>query len=152
MGRGPGADGARRGAGHRAGGAAVGRARQHGRADGAGRQVYFQHVNAQGGIHGANIRVEVADDGYKVPDTVRLTRELLAKPEVVALYGFAGTASITQLLTDGVLAQGGAALVLPRAAVLGYVQPVDLPRARGLRRRGRAHGPAAHRCTWTAWP
>ena len=78
-----------------------------------GGKVYFQHVNAQGGIHGANIRVEVADDGYKVPDTVRLTRELLAKPEVVALYGFAGTANITQLLTDGVLAQGGAALVAP---------------------------------------
>ena len=78
-----------------------------------GGRVYFQHVNEHGGIHGASIRVEVADDGYKVPDTVRLTRALLARPEVVALYGFAGTANITQLLADGVLAQGGAALVAP---------------------------------------
>lgn len=78
-----------------------------------GGQIYFDAVNAQGGVHGATIRQAVVDDGYKVADTVRLTRELLAKPEVVALYGFAGTANITQLLADGVLAQGGAALVAP---------------------------------------
>ena len=78
-----------------------------------GGKIYFDWVNAQGGVHGATIRQTVVDDGYKVPDTVRLTRELLAKPEVVALYGFAGTANITQLLADGVLDQGGAALVAP---------------------------------------
>lgn len=78
-----------------------------------GGKIYFDWVNAQGGVHGASIRQAVADDGYKVADTVARTRELLAKPEVVALYGFAGTANITQLLSDGVLEQGGAALVAP---------------------------------------
>lgn len=78
-----------------------------------GGKIYFDWVNAQGGVHGATLRQEVVDDGYKVPDTVRLTRELLARPDVVALYGFAGTANITQLLADGVLEQGGAALVAP---------------------------------------
>nr|WP_086928674.1 ABC transporter substrate-binding protein [Acidovorax carolinensis] len=78
-----------------------------------GGKIYFDWVNAQGGVHGVTIRQAVVDDGYKVADTVRLTRELLAKPEVVALYGFAGTANITQLLADGVLAHGGAALVAP---------------------------------------
>ena len=78
-----------------------------------GGKIYFDWVNAQGGVHGASIRQAVADDGYKVADTVTRTRELLAKPEVVALYGFAGTANITQLLADGVLEQGGAALVAP---------------------------------------
>lgn len=78
-----------------------------------GGKIYFDWVNAQGGVHGATIRQEVVDDGYKVPDTVRLTREMLARPEVVALYGFAGTANIAQLLADGVLEQGGAALVAP---------------------------------------
>ncbi|AVP58741.1 ABC transporter substrate-binding protein [Pulveribacter suum] len=78
-----------------------------------GGKIYFDWVNAQGGVHGASIRQEVVDDGYKVPETVRLTRELLARPEVVALFGFAGTANITQLLQDGVLEQGGAALVAP---------------------------------------
>ena len=78
-----------------------------------GGQIYFDAINAQGGIHGAKIRHEVVDDGYKVAETVRLTRELLARPEVVALFGFAGTANVTQLLTDGVLEAGGAALVAP---------------------------------------
>jgi len=73
-----------------------------------GGKIYFDWVNAQGGVHGASIRQAVADDGYKVADTVTRTRELLAKPEVVALYGFAGTANITQLLADGVLEQGAA--------------------------------------------
>ena len=78
-----------------------------------GGKICFDAVNAQGGVHGATIRQEVVDDGYKVPETVRLTRELLAKPEVVALFGFAGTANVTQLLADGVLERGGAALVAP---------------------------------------
>ena len=78
-----------------------------------GGQIYFDAINAQGGINGAKIRHVVVDDGYKVADTVRLTRELLARPEVVALFGFAGTANVTQLLTDGVLEAGGAALVAP---------------------------------------
>ena len=78
-----------------------------------GGKIYFDWVNAQGGVHGATIRQAVVDDAYKVADTVKLTRELLAKPEVVALYGFAGTANITQLLADGVLEEGGAALVAP---------------------------------------
>ena len=78
-----------------------------------GGQIYFDAINAQGGIYGAKIRHEVVDDGYKVAETTRLARDLLARPEVVALFGFAGTANVTQLLTDGVLDVGGAALVAP---------------------------------------
>lgn len=78
-----------------------------------GGHIYFSHVNATGGVHGQKISVQVVDDGYKVDDTVRLTRELLANPEVVALFGFAGTSNVGKLLTDGVLEQGGAALVAP---------------------------------------
>ncbi|WP_341903335.1 ABC transporter substrate-binding protein [Polaromonas sp. YR568] len=78
-----------------------------------GGQIYFNHINDTGGIHGQKIRVLVADDGYKVEETARLTREALANPEVVALYGFAGTSNVGKLLTDGVLEQGGAALVAP---------------------------------------
>lgn len=78
-----------------------------------GGQIYFDHINATGGVHGQQIRLEVADDGYKVDETVRLTKEALANPAVVALFGFAGTANVGKLLTDGVLTQGGAALVAP---------------------------------------
>lgn len=78
-----------------------------------GGQIYFSHINDTGGVHGQKIRVLVGDDGYKVDETVRLTREALANPDVVALYGFAGTSNVGKLLTDGVLDQGGAALVAP---------------------------------------
>lgn len=78
-----------------------------------GGKIYFDHINATGGVNGQQIRLEVADDGYKVDETVRLTKEVLANPEVVALFGFAGTANVGKLLTDGVLTQGGAALVAP---------------------------------------
>jgi branched-chain amino acid transport system substrate-binding protein len=78
-----------------------------------GGKIYFDHINDKGGVNGQKIKVLVADDGYKVDETVRLTQEMLAKPEVVALFGFAGTANIGKLLTDKVLEQGGAALVAP---------------------------------------
>lgn len=78
-----------------------------------GARIYFQAVNDQGGIHGARIRHQVADDGYQIEQTLRLTRELLAKPETVALFGFAGTANIGRLLDERVLERGGAALVAP---------------------------------------
>jgi branched-chain amino acid transport system substrate-binding protein len=78
-----------------------------------GGKIYFDHINATGGINGQKIRLLVSDDGYKVDETVRLTKEVLANPEVVALFGFAGTANVGKLLTDGVLTQGGAALVAP---------------------------------------
>ncbi len=81
-----------------------------------GGKVYFDHINATGGVNGQKIRHLVLDDGYKVPETVRLTKELLARPEVVALYGFAGTSNVGQLLADGVLEAGGAALVAPYRA------------------------------------
>lgn len=78
-----------------------------------GGKIYFEHVNARGGVHGRRIQHLVADDGYKVDETVRLTRELLQRSDVLSLFGFAGTANIGKLLAEGVLEQGGAALVAP---------------------------------------
>ncbi len=78
-----------------------------------GGKVYFDAVNDAGGVHGAKIRTLVMDDGYKVDETLRLTKELVAKPEVVALFGYAGTANIGKLLEEKVLADAGIALVAP---------------------------------------
>jgi branched-chain amino acid transport system substrate-binding protein len=78
-----------------------------------GGKIYFDWVNAQGGVHGAKIKHAVLDDGYKVDETVRLTREALTNPEVIALFGFAGTANVGKLLSDGVLDVGGAPLIAP---------------------------------------
>ncbi|HEY0856891.1 MAG TPA: ABC transporter substrate-binding protein [Albitalea sp.] len=78
-----------------------------------GGRIVFDAVNDQGGVHGAKIRTIVLDDGYKVDETVRLTRQLVAKPEVVALFGFAGTSNIGKLLEERVMADAGIALVAP---------------------------------------
>ena len=78
-----------------------------------GGKVYFDGVNAQGGVHGEKIRTVVVDDGYKVDETVRLTRDMVGNPDVVALFGFAGTANVGKLLQDKVLDEAGIALVAP---------------------------------------
>jgi ABC-type branched-subunit amino acid transport system substrate-binding protein len=78
-----------------------------------GGRIAFDAVNDQGGVHGARIRTIVLDDGYKVDETVRLTRQLVARPEVVALFGFAGTSNIGKLLEERVMANAGIALVAP---------------------------------------
>jgi len=78
-----------------------------------GGRVYFDAVNAQGGVHGQKIRTIVVDDAYKVDETLRLTRELVADPQVVALFGFAGTANVGKLLEEKVLERAGIALVAP---------------------------------------
>ena len=77
-----------------------------------GGSIYFRHVNAQGGVHGQKIAVKVLDDGYKVDDTVRLTRELLADPELVALFGFVYF-QCRQAAERRRAGTGGAALVAP---------------------------------------
>lgn len=78
-----------------------------------GGKLYFQWINDNGGINGAKIKHVVVDDGYKVDETVRLTREALNNADTVALFGFAGTANISKLLADGILEAGGAPLVAP---------------------------------------
>jgi branched-chain amino acid transport system substrate-binding protein len=90
-----------------------------------GGKVYFDAVNAQGGVHGAKIKTLVLDDGYKVDETVRLTKELVAKPEVVALFGFAGSANVGKLLEDKVLANAGIALVAPYTGGEGLRKPFN---------------------------
>lgn len=78
-----------------------------------GAKVYFDHVNANGGIHGKQIHHVVKDDGYKVDETVRLTKEAIDKDGAVALIGFAGTGNIAELLKQKVLENANIALVAP---------------------------------------
>lgn len=78
-----------------------------------GGKVYFDYANSQGGVNGAQIKTLVVDDAYKVDQTLALTREMVARPEVVALFGMAGTANIGKLLQEDVLGKAGIALVAP---------------------------------------
>lgn len=78
-----------------------------------GARVYFDYINDQGGVHGKKIRHAVKDDGYKIDETVRLTKEVIDKDGAVALIGFAGTGNVGELLKQKVLENANIALVAP---------------------------------------
>lgn len=78
-----------------------------------GARIYFDSVNAKGGVNGAKIRHVVRDDAYTVAETVKQTREMIEKDKPVALIGFAGTGNIGELLKQKVLENAGIAMVGP---------------------------------------
>ena len=55
-----------------------------------GARVYFDHVNATGGINGRPIQVLTADDGYE-PERCKANTEKLIREDVFALFGYVGT-------------------------------------------------------------
>jgi ABC-type branched-subunit amino acid transport system substrate-binding protein len=55
-----------------------------------GAKVYFDQLNAQGGIKGRSIEIVKQDDGYEPERCVENTRKLIAQ-DPVALFGYIGT-------------------------------------------------------------
>lgn len=90
----------------------------------AGAQLYFDRVNASGGVHGARLKLVSKDDGYKVAETVRLTRELLVESDPLALVGMVGTGNVDALVKEGVLAGAGIPVVGIRSGAMSLVDPV----------------------------
>jgi len=56
-----------------------------------GAQLYFDDLNAKGGIHGRKIKLVSKDDGYDPQKTVQNVLAYLEKEEVFALFGIFGT-------------------------------------------------------------
>jgi ABC-type branched-subunit amino acid transport system substrate-binding protein len=56
----------------------------------AGAKLYFDQVNANGGINGQGIELRTADDGYE-PDRCKANTEKFIRDEVFALVGYVGT-------------------------------------------------------------
>ena len=56
-----------------------------------GAKVYFDHVNALGGVHGRRIELRTLDDGYEPSRTVPNTKRLIEEDRVFALFGYVGT-------------------------------------------------------------
>ncbi len=67
-----------------------------------GTKIYFDHVNAEGGINGHKLVLVVKDDGYQIEGTVKNTAELVADPRIVALTGYYGTDNVLELYKRGV--------------------------------------------------
>lgn len=68
-----------------------------------GSGLYFNAVNATGGVHGRKIVYRPLDDGFDVKRTVENTRKLVLEDKVFLLYnstGTANTAAVLPLLTE----------------------------------------------------
>lgn len=80
----------------------------------AGAQLYFDAVNAGGGIHGNKLTLLSRDDGYKAAETVRQVRELLRESQPLALFGIVGTGNVQALLKEKLLDEAGVPLITVR--------------------------------------
>lgn len=58
-----------------------------------GIQLYFDHVNSQGGINGRKLELRSLDDGYEPERAASNTRQLLGKDGVFSLLGYVGTST-----------------------------------------------------------
>src|SRR3954470_13155419 len=56
-----------------------------------GAQLYFNAINARGGINGRKVVLKTLDDGYDPPRAADNTRRLIDQDKVFALFGYVGT-------------------------------------------------------------
>ena len=63
-----------------------------------GAMVYFDKINASGGVHGRRIKVISYDDQYEPKATVANTEKLIKEDKVFALFGYVGTPTSTAVM------------------------------------------------------
>lgn len=56
-----------------------------------GMKVYFDSVNAKGGIHGRRVKLVTRDDAYTVPKTVENVEGFIKEDNILAFFGTFGT-------------------------------------------------------------
>src|SRR5947209_6583613 len=56
-----------------------------------GAKLYFDSVNAKGGVNGRKIVLKTLDDGYEATRAAANTRKLIQEDRVFALFGYVGT-------------------------------------------------------------
>jgi branched-chain amino acid transport system substrate-binding protein len=56
-----------------------------------GAQLYFDSINAQGGVKGKKIVLRTLDDGYDADRAASNTQKFVAEGDVLALFGYVGT-------------------------------------------------------------
>jgi ABC-type branched-subunit amino acid transport system substrate-binding protein len=82
-----------------------------------GYNVYFQHVNLQGGVHGRRLVLVNKDDGVNAAKMVELARELVTDRNVLALAGFLNTAGLTELIKQEILVKANIPMIAPIGAM-----------------------------------
>jgi ABC-type branched-subunit amino acid transport system substrate-binding protein len=89
----------------------------------AGAELYFNAVNARGGVHGQPIELIKVDDKFDPKLTVEVSRELITKKKVLALFLNRGTPHSQALLP--LLAEYKVPLVAPSTGAMVLHQPVN---------------------------
>lgn len=80
-----------------------------------GMTIYFDQVNAKGGIRGRNIKVVNTDDGVNADKMVEITKGYIANKDVMALAAYINIPGLTAIARQDILAKGGMAMVAPLA-------------------------------------
>ncbi|HVK54715.1 MAG TPA: ABC transporter substrate-binding protein [Burkholderiales bacterium] len=70
-----------------------GPAEEHGLDFRRGMELYFYHINDQGGVNGRKIALESLDDGFEPNRAVANTTKLIEEKKVFSLIGYVGTSS-----------------------------------------------------------
>src|SRR6267154_2797880 len=87
----------------------------------AGAQVYFDAVNANGGIHGRKIVLESMDDGFDPKKSPEVFKELIEKKNVFAMFLSRGTP--TTEAAYPVLEQAKVPLIGPSTGAMSMYNP-----------------------------
>lgn len=65
---------------------------------GEGSRLYFEKINAEGGVFGRKIKVITYDDGYEPKRTVENVKTLINKEKIFALFKICGTPTLKAIL------------------------------------------------------
>ncbi|MBG0778192.1 MAG: ABC transporter substrate-binding protein [Desulfovibrionaceae bacterium] len=63
-----------------------------------GSRIYFDHVNAQGGVYGRRVLLEPLDDGYNPVPAIHNTIHFISRPDLLMLFNYVGTPTVTRVL------------------------------------------------------
>jgi ABC-type branched-subunit amino acid transport system substrate-binding protein len=77
----------------------------------SGSNMYFQHINDQGGVHGRSIKMLIEDHQYNPQKAVAVTKKLVEKDRVFCLYQIIGTSPCEAIRP--ILAETGTPLIAP---------------------------------------
>jgi ABC-type branched-subunit amino acid transport system substrate-binding protein len=78
-----------------------------------GIQVYFDKVNANGGIAGNKLKLLTLDDSLQGPKMVELTQQLIEDKSIAGLLGFLNSAGLAEIARQELPAKAGIALIAP---------------------------------------
>jgi len=87
-----------------------------------GARIWFDQVNAQGGIAGKAIEIKTLDDGYE-PDRCAANTQKLISEDVFALFGYIGTP--TSLAALPLLSKAQVPFIAPFTGAMGLREPFN---------------------------